>query len=487
MALPTVSTLVNSMEMPVEDAVKAIAVETNRSIDEVQKALDIATILAPKSVPWCQLYLEEWLPKSIPINLEETPIILELIDYLNTEAFITTKFLSALTQRALDSLKRDLSFREDAVILPEMEAIQQEWKVQLDNTVNKAKNFIPIVTRDWTEGIIFGRLETPCRYNNTGALIVRLGLIPRLTQYREQGGKWHATDVVTQACKGGHVSVLQYLKEDGFDFTDAKYCNFAAMSGNIACMKYLRSIGCPWVAWTMIGAIMNGHLKLVRYLHENGCPWDVESCNRAVKGNPLVKNTRDTGDYVDILQYLHENGCPWDITQICLLSIEGGYMKCLKYARNNGANFDASHCALAAENGRLDILRYLRQNGCPWDKRTCERAASHGQLKCLKFAHESVPPCPWDEETMIKAIKGPLLTFRGNWLHILKYLREQGCPWDARVCKMAVTQGDLKILRYLREKIPDGPCPWDSSVYQAAKAGNGLKCLKYLQENGCPQ
>jgi len=43
--------------------------------------------------------------------------------------------------------------------------------------------------------------------------------------------------------------------------------------------------------------------------------------------------------------------------------------------------------------GHLDVLKYLHENGCPWNEMTCECAAAFGHLDVLKYAQEN--GCPW--------------------------------------------------------------------------------------------
>jgi uncharacterized protein YabN with tetrapyrrole methylase and pyrophosphatase domain len=51
------------------------------------------------------------------------------------------------------------------------------------------------------------------------------------------------------------------------------------------------------------------------------------------------------------------------------------------------------------------MLRWARENGCPWDEFTCGGAAMGGHLEVLKWAREN--GCPWDEETReLAASKG---------------------------------------------------------------------------------
>ena len=55
-------------------------------------------------------------------------------------------------------------------------------------------------------------------------------------------------------------------------------------------------------------------------------------------------------------------------------------------------NKKARFCAEMALNGNFVLLKFLHENGCPWDIRTCSLAANYGHLECLKYAHEN--GCP---------------------------------------------------------------------------------------------
>ena len=93
----------------------------------------------------------------------------------------------------------------------------------------------------------------------------------------------------------------------------------------------------------------------------------------------------------------------------------------------------------------LECLKYLHENGCPWDEGTCLGAA-HGRLDCLKYA------------------------------------REKGCPWDEVTCSAAALHGQLECLKYAHEN----GCPWDEKTCSLAAENGQLECLKYAHENGCP-
>ena len=78
----------------------------------------------------------------------------------------------------------------------------------------------------------------------------------------------------------------------------------------------------------------------------------------------------------------------------------------------------------AASGGDLEMLKWARENDCPWDKQTCADAAMGGHLEVLKWAREN--GCPWDERTCAFAAEG-------GHLEMLKWARENDCPWNEDV------------------------------------------------------
>jgi len=50
-----------------------------------------------------------------------------------------------------------------------------------------------------------------------------------------------------------------------------------------------------------------------------------------------------------------------------------------------------------ALKGHLDLLKWARENQCPWDEDTCANAAYNGDFEVLKWARAN--QCPWDKDT----------------------------------------------------------------------------------------
>jgi len=114
-----------------------------------------------------------------------------------------------------------------------------------------------------------------------------------------------------------------------FEGKEAQYffCSYAAYSGNLALLRWLREEKkFDWNDRTINAAAGYGHLHIVKYCMEHKCPIHELACAFAAQYGHL-----------DILKYLHENGAPWN----------------------------SWTCSFARENNQLECLNYAKQNGCP--------------------------------------------------------------------------------------------------------------------------
>ena len=73
-------------------------------------------------------------------------------------------------------------------------------------------------------------------------------------------------------------------------------------------------------------------------------------------------------------------------------------------------------------------------------------------------------------------------------ISLVKWSKNNGCPWGARTCANAAQNGHLETLKWLRDTA-DGkePCPWDEWVCAYAAQNGHLETLKWLRDNGCPE
>ena len=88
---------------------------------------------------------------------------------------------------------------------------------------------------------------------------------------------------------------------------------------------------------------------------------------------------------------------------LCAFAARAGALDVLVWLRDRaGAEWDALVCAKAAEGGHVGVLQWARERGCAADHRTCAAAAASahedGALACLKFAREE--GIEWDEHVV---------------------------------------------------------------------------------------
>ncbi len=68
-------------------------------------------------------------------------------------------------------------------------------------------------------------------------------------------------------------------------------------------------------------------------------------------------------------------------------------------------------CDYAAKGGHLDALKWLREEGLPWNRLTCAHAAEGGHLTTLKWLWEN--GCSWDEVACADAARSGSLEQNG--------------------------------------------------------------------------
>ena len=97
----------------------------------------------------------------------------------------------------------------------------------------------------------------------------------------------------------------------------------------------------------------------------------------------------------------------------------------------------------AALRGYIEVLKWLKENACPFGDGLCAEAAEGGHLEILKWL-KNEGGCNLYTDASAGAAKG-------GHLEILRWLKENGCPWDVRSCEMAALGGHFEVLKWLKE------------------------------------
>jgi hypothetical protein len=115
-------------------------------------------------------------------------------------------------------------------------------------------------------------------------------------------------------------------------------------------------------------------------------------------------------------------------------------------------------------------MKYLHENGCPWNEDACAIAAKGGHVEVLKWLHEN--GCPWNKRTCAYAANE-------GQLEMLQYLRENGCPWDEQTCTHAMERGHLHVLKWIHE---NGCQCSEDKHNQAEKGYYGKEVAEWMKQ-----
>ena len=71
------------------------------------------------------------------------------------------------------------------------------------------------------------------------------------------------TSILSNACKGGHMDIIRWLKSEGCPM-NYEACSGAAKGGQVEVLRWLKSEGCTWDSSTFSSAADGGHLEVLR-------------------------------------------------------------------------------------------------------------------------------------------------------------------------------------------------------------------------------
>ena len=193
-----------------------------------------------------------------------------------------------------------------------------------------------------------------------------------------------------QATSDGNLQLLKWIYSHGYDLSGYAICTISSKHGHLEIIKWGREMKTRDPTLTtqfelsiLTGAYAakSGHLDVLQWLKMNGCPIGVDTCSYAAKNGHL-----------DVLQWLRTNCCPWN-EETCANAAGNGHIEILKWAYSNGCPWNTSTCSNLAYNGDLETLKWAHSNGCPWDFETSESAANGGHTGVLLWLIANGCPC----------------------------------------------------------------------------------------------
>lgn len=166
----------------------------------------------------------------------------------------------------------------------------------------------------------------------------------------------------------------------------------------------------------------------------------------------------------------------FDKNKVCDIAAENGWLDLLMWAQNNEYPHDCRTFLLASEHGHLSILKWSFDNGLQeeWVPRMSTIAAKNGHLEIVKLLFTISPHLCNEWTCSYAAMFGHI--------EILKWLINNGCPYDEFTYKYAAQFGYLEILKWIREK---EQAVWNRSICWNALESKNIEILKWLKGNGC--
>ena len=264
-----------------------------------------------------------------------------------------------------------------------------------------------------------------------------------------------------------------------------KACRLAAIEGRKDILECAYSLGVSLPEamkvdrQAVMEKIVTGrHLEVIKFLLMKG---GIEE----IKTKSFVDELLTKGHVLDV-HWMLENEIVERQNAVNMkysLAEEGHFDILKQKLRTNDRKFK-SFFTKAALGGQHEIFNWLLQRGeCTWDNMLFRCAAFGGSIPILEQCLEN--NCPSDASicalTMgIHSMKA--CDNKTKALNALKWLRENGLPWDERTCEVAAVNGYLEALRWAR----NNGCPWDVKTMEAAVIRGEIPLIEYCLENGCP-
>lgn len=172
----------------------------------------------------------------------------------------------------------------------------------------------------------------------------------------------------------GRMKFFDYLLDNEYDLGDSLFETIARY-GNIEHMKKAHKFGYEPTPNTCYFAAMTGDIACLRFAHNLGCQIGYPDACVAIKHEKkqcleyILQHIEDkTGlcDYaaennaIEMLRMLHKHNCPWTL-ETCNKAAENDGWQCLIYANTHGCPIDETTLNIALENDSTKCIKYLMQ------------------------------------------------------------------------------------------------------------------------------
>jgi hypothetical protein len=283
--------------------------------------------------------------------------------------------------------------------------------------------------------------------------------------------------VLTGAARSGDLTKLMWLyTEQHCELDrDEDISIFAAMSGSIAVLEWLKQQGVTLTGYASNLAAQYGHMHVLQYLHAEGCE----------KGRSVCYAAADNGD-LEMLKWARKHDYPWDqhgpnnVVFVCGAAAGSYNIELMAWLiQQPGVQLSAGLMAAAAGVGDITMCEFLLANQCPWSEHTCLHAANRGEVDMLRWLREHGCPCNTVEVADVAAS-----LYR---VAVLEYLQQEAVVFTAeqltQMLNVAGIHGSLATAQWLRQQGAQWPAVLRSDLYHNWKWKG--KTLAWARAEGC--
>ena len=138
------------------------------------------------------------------------------------------------------------------------------------------------------------------------------GHLNKLNELYESGIDVMTIETMSGAALSGNIEILEWLVQNGCPY-NSNVCFSAAISENPSCLKYLRTLDCPWNGLTMRGLCSN--------------PW---SENLLANTSNLIGDSSTGAGKTDLVIWALESGCPYSLNNCVFFACQLGNLGILQ-------------------------------------------------------------------------------------------------------------------------------------------------------------
>ncbi len=307
------------------------------------------------------------------MNTLPNEIILIVFDYIqkitDKRQFLKTCILyNKITKQSLINFENDMcviyfqkiyDIYRDVLIALNYDIMVNQFKHTYMNKLCPEKFIIELSHDDYPDLIPKSYLNTIdntmlmkicATYNNVTLLEKYSKTEKEISQWSRNGNIPDIELISWYGARNGHVSVLEFCKNNGHNIT-YHVCNNAAANGHVNVLKWYIENGYVWHEHSSTFAAYYGHVDIIKWIMKSGFNLDLQTFNRAA-----------IAGHINILKLGIQKKYIFGIL-ICKNAAQGGYLNVLKWLKQNNHPFDADICISYAYNGLADTKKWAKNCG----------------------------------------------------------------------------------------------------------------------------